>query len=344
MQVGGRHWAVALSGAVLVHAGIAAAILWQPPQSGAASAGMGGIEVSLGPAGGAPGGEAQPVKPVAEAETVEPSETAATAALTKEAAVDQPETVPPDPVEAVQIATAAPSQTLIEPVPAEVAPPVEVAETRPVENAAADVETPPVQERQAEAPEAPIEVAASQEAASQEVVAEDVVAPPLPKRRPDPPKRPQREPGSEWNPEPRQQTTEASEEQLAKVDPSAAGAGGKAGTQASPEAGSAEAMSGGGLPAATADYMAMLQAWLERHKEYPRRAQIRRQQGTALLYFVMDREGRVIEYRLQQSAGHTLLDRAVAAMIERAQPLPKIPEDMGQARLELVVPVRFFLR
>jgi protein TonB len=90
--------------------------------------------------------------------------------------------------------------------------------------------------------------------------------------------------------------------------------------------------------------MARLQAWLERHKEYPRRAQLRRQQGTALLYFVMDRDGDVLEYRVEESSGHTLLDREVAAMIERAQPLPEIPEDFGRSRLELLVPVQFHLR
>ncbi len=31
-------------------------------------------------------------------------------------------------------------------------------------------------------------------------------------------------------------------------------------------------------------------------------------------------------------------------MIERAQPLPPMPETIQQARLELVVPVQFFLR
>ncbi len=31
-------------------------------------------------------------------------------------------------------------------------------------------------------------------------------------------------------------------------------------------------------------------------------------------------------------------------MIERAQPLPRMPDDMKQAELELVVPVQFFLR
>ncbi len=58
----------------------------------------------------------------------------------------------------------------------------------------------------------------------------------------------------------------------------------------------------------------------------------------------MDRAGNVSEHRLEQSSGFPLLDREVAAMIERAQPLPRMPDDMPQERLELVLPVQFFLR
>ena len=80
------------------------------------------------------------------------------------------------------------------------------------------------------------------------------------------------------------------------------------------------------------------------NKEYPRRAQCRRQEGIALLYFVMARDGRVLDYRIQESSGHALLDREVERMIERAQPLPEIPPELQQARLELVVPVHFLMR
>ena len=52
----------------------------------------------------------------------------------------------------------------------------------------------------------------------------------------------------------------------------------------------------------------------------------------------------MITHRLQESSGHRLLDREVEDMIKRAQPLPKMPDDMEQAQLELVVPVQFFLR
>jgi len=87
-----------------------------------------------------------------------------------------------------------------------------------------------------------------------------------------------------------------------------------------------------------------LLAWLEHYKEYPRRARLRRQQGTALLYFIIDRTGRVLNYRLHQSSGHRILDNEVLSMIQRAQPLPPIPDKIDREQLELIVPVQFFLR
>jgi periplasmic protein TonB len=106
--------------------------------------------------------------------------------------------------------------------------------------------------------------------------------------------------------------------------------------------GSADPSSGGA--GGQASYVALLQAWLERYKDYPRRAQRRGEQGTALLYFVVDRSGQVLEYRLRRSAGHRLLDQAVEDMIQRAQPLPKFPSDVAQSQLALLVPVQFSLQ
>lgn len=92
------------------------------------------------------------------------------------------------------------------------------------------------------------------------------------------------------------------------------------------------------------DYYSELGAWLAKHKKYPRRARLRKQEGTAVLYFVVDRDGRVLEYLVEESSGHRLLDKEVAAMLKRAEPLPKIPDIMHQAKLEITVPVEFFLR
>lgn len=92
------------------------------------------------------------------------------------------------------------------------------------------------------------------------------------------------------------------------------------------------------------DYMAQLAAWLNRHKRYPGSARSRGQEGTAMLRFTMGRDGRVLSHRIERSSGYALLDEAVVEMVERAQPLPRLPDEMAQARLEIVVPVRFALR
>ena len=90
--------------------------------------------------------------------------------------------------------------------------------------------------------------------------------------------------------------------------------------------------------------MSQLRAWLERHKEYPHRARQRRIEGTALLVFVMDRQGNVLSHHIERSSGDRSLDSAVEQMIERAQPLPEVPDAFRQARLEVRVPVQFTLR
>ncbi|MBP2311461.1 energy transducer TonB [Azospirillum soli] len=83
---------------------------------------------------------------------------------------------------------------------------------------------------------------------------------------------------------------------------------------------------------------------LERHKRYPRAAQARRQQGVAHVRFTLDRQGRVLSARLEKTSGHESLDEETVAMVERASPLPPPPPEMAQDRIELVVPVQFFLR
>ena len=107
---------------------------------------------------------------------------------------------------------------------------------------------------------------------------------------------------------------------------------------------SGDSFTGGGLMGDSQDYTATLLAWLEQHKEYPRMARNRRQQGTVMLYFMLDRQGRVSASRIEQSSGYQTLDAEALKMLERAQPLPAIPDAMPNETLELVVPVQFFLR
>jgi protein TonB len=83
---------------------------------------------------------------------------------------------------------------------------------------------------------------------------------------------------------------------------------------------------------------------IDRYKRYPRRAQLRRQEGVAYLRFTVARNGDVLAYGLQRSSGSEALDEETLSLIERAKPLPPMPVEMREDRVELVVPVRYTLR
>ncbi len=96
-------------------------------------------------------------------------------------------------------------------------------------------------------------------------------------------------------------------------------------------------------PSIEANYLGLLLATLEKHKEYPRRAQQRRQQGTVQLRFLLNRDGSISTFNVQRSSGHRLLDEAVVDMIQRAVPLPPIPPALGKSSMDIVLPVNFTL-
>ena len=117
--------------------------------------------------------------------------------------------------------------------------------------------------------------------------------------------------------------------------PNAGGAvsGGGGGTATQPG-------SGPGLNA----YLGELAAWLGQHKRYPRSAQRRSIEGTAVLHFVVAADGRVLDSTILRSAGHALLDEAVMDMVRRASPLPPRPAGLGTGPLALSVPIAFRLQ
>lgn len=331
IRITARHWVLASAVALLLHAALAAALLWLPPERGAVRSGVGGIEVALGPAGGAPGSASTDDRDLPEAEPAGVPEEAS------DVVPDEEAEILPDPVP-VNTETA---DDVVDAVEAEPVPVMEVAESPDVPVEPAEVATvQPVDLVETASSEPPVE-------------ARSVVIPPRPNRKPAPPEAVQPVP-AEAVPVEQTRTVERASEQAARPVGSLsetrtdvampAGSEGKSGTKETRNAGSGSGGSAGGSPAAVTDYMAELLAWLQRHKEYPRRAKRRQQQGTALLYLVMDREGQVLEYRIQESSGYRLLDQEVTAMIERARPLPEMPDEMPGAQLELVVPVEFFLR
>lgn len=335
-----RQWLLALAVAVMLHVGLALGVLWQTPRSGAQSAGAGGLEVSLGPAGGAPGSV-----------QVEAPETAET-----QPAAETPAELPPETTEAEAAGAVAPAVS--RPEPAEPAPRVAAPEPAEVTRA---TEAPPPEEVLALAETPPEPEPEPVEASKPEP---EVTAAQPPEREPEPEPEPQPETVEATEPEPEPEpapevtaepepteTAPAATPQAAEdvperetVSASEAGSGGEGDTRDSREQGSGDDSAAGGAAGAQADYIAALRAWLERHKEYPRRARMRRQEGVAVLRFVVARDGEVLEYALAKGSGHAALDREVEAMIRRASPLPAMPDGMNRERLELVVPVQFSLR
>lgn len=385
MRIASHHMGLAVGAAALIHVAAAIAMAVDPQPTGAASAGVGGIQVSLGPSGGAPGSAAEVVSDMDVAEPATPGSAPAVEPETPPPEMAEVENVPLEtpvdqaPPDAVQVAAtppeAAPTQTEVLKAEVESPPDVMPVET-PVKQAeivepvdevtalarpeAADV-APPPEPVAAEPMEPPASVAVrAVEAPAPQKVESDpdpvaeahavpqaapVDAPPLPVTRPQPPTPEKME--SDHAPAQQQAAVAVEAPPAESPQPApaqASGSSGRAGTGKSDRAGSADSASGGGKPGVSVDYVSILQAWLEEHKEYPRRARSRRQEGVVWLYFVMDRAGHVLEHRIDRSSGHRLLDREVEEMIRRAQPLPAMPSEMVQARLELVVPVQFQLR
>ncbi len=107
--------------------------------------------------------------------------------------------------------------------------------------------------------------------------------------------------------------------------------------------GSKSSVTTGGNKGVQQSYIATLSAKLAKHKRYPNSARKRGQEGTATLFFVVQRDGRVSESYISLSSGHKRLDDAVLRMLKKASPLPPFPEDMEQQSLTIRIPIEFKL-
>ena len=100
--------------------------------------------------------------------------------------------------------------------------------------------------------------------------------------------------------------------------------------------GSAEAGSRG-------NYKKVIARSLAEHKSYPDRARRARAEGTVTVRFTFDKQGTILSTEIVKSSGHEILDRAATQMLQRANPLPSIPDTVEGARMTLTVPVSFCL-
>lgn len=317
-----RHWSLALGAALLLHAALAM-VFHELVDGGAAASGRGGIAVGLAPTGGtqgAPESEAVP-EAVGAAEVAE--------AVVDEVSPDVAAEVPPDSVQEAAVASEAPTATVT---PGEVPlfAPVETVEVEAPQEETAPVEEAPVRQVMTTPP--------PPQAKPRRPAEEEETQPDVPQAVEAPPRETAAAAAAEA-------AVSAAGPQPGKPAPSdLLGNSGKAGIGDRATAGTSEGHSGGGKPGAFVDYHARLLAWLEKHKKYPRRARLRNQEGTPVLHLVIDRSGRVLEYRIEKSSGYEVLDAEAEAMIERASPMPEVPGDAGKDRFVFLIPVSFGLR
>lgn len=263
----------------------------------------------------------------------EPVSTVSESIKTADTAEPPPPDVAPPPPDAIV------AEKPLDPV--EPPPPDAVKATEPVETAKTPEPTEPV------AKDIPQEIVETVEPVTAEVPPEDIITVDAADAPPPPVAKPPVQAKPKPPPPPRQVTARADTAEKPKkvVQTAPASAPPAPANPNPPNPGMtsvpAERSAPSGPPP---DYLQRLAMWLERHKEYPRRAQLRRQEGTVMLRFTIDRDGNVLSHRIVRSSGHSALDDEVEAMIQRAQPLPAIPASLAGAQLEVVVPVQFVLR
>lgn len=90
-------------------------------------------------------------------------------------------------------------------------------------------------------------------------------------------------------------------------------------------------------------YAPILLDWLGRHRNYPRAARLRRQEGIPRIALTLDRSGRLLHLELREASGHDLLDQAALDMARRAAPFPPPQLPPGSEKATFIVPVQFHL-
>ena len=93
--------------------------------------------------------------------------------------------------------------------------------------------------------------------------------------------------------------------------------------------------------ALTSNYKGKVRSEVARKKRYPNAARRRGETGTAVIRFVVARNGAMSGLQLVRSSGSDTLDKAALKMAQRAAPFPDIPAGTGKSQIRFTLPVSF---
>lgn len=106
-----------------------------------------------------------------------------------------------------------------------------------------------------------------------------------------------------------------------------------------PSSGSMEgAMADGG---ARNDYLSRVYRHIEPYRSYPAAARAGGQHGRVVTRVTINRDGGLVDLRIDNSSGWPLIDNAEMAAIRRAMPLPPVPAGMRGDPVVLVLPMNY---
>ncbi len=98
------------------------------------------------------------------------------------------------------------------------------------------------------------------------------------------------------------------------------------------------------LEVVRSNYGSVLSREFAKHKQYPRVAQMRGWQGTSRIELQIDATGTVTAINILESSGFEILDKQAIESVQKALPLPPIPEELRGKDFTIVVPMKFSLQ
>jgi protein TonB len=96
--------------------------------------------------------------------------------------------------------------------------------------------------------------------------------------------------------------------------------------------------------AALADWQSQLLGHLKVFLHYPRQARRSRQEGVVLVSVRVDRQGNVLEARIDRGSGYPALDNEAIATVRRGSPVPPPTAKIRGDPVTVTIPIQFSLR
>ncbi|MBR2820224.1 MAG: TonB family protein, partial [Reyranella sp.] len=117
-----------------------------------------------------------------------------------------------------------------------------------------------------------------------------------------------------------------------------------AGPSLSPNPGPSSADLAAGQGGMRNDYLSRVFRHIEPHRVYPAVARENRQSGRVVTRVTINRDGYLVDVRIDRSSGWPAIDAAEIAAIRRAMPLPPVPNGMPGDPIVLILPMNYGVR